>query len=125
MRRFASLTSLVLASMPALAHADLDFARARAAFQARHGASAALPRALANAPGDRVGLVLERQVPDAPPPPGATPLGGDFFGLTLPRAQASGLGEVPGFIVHWAPERHVLLDRALAWCKVPEFRAAF
>lgn len=124
MRRLACLTASALASLPALARADFDFSRMRAALKGNAG-SFSLPRQVANASGDRVGLVLEQALPSALPPPGALPLAKGFFSLVMSRARASALDDVPGFVMHWAPERRLLLDRALAHSRVPQFRAAF
>lgn len=105
--------------MPSVARADFDFARVREALQRR-----TIPAQLANARGERVALVLERRDADATLPAGAIPIANRFYSLTLSREQAASALLEPGFVAHWAPERHLLLDRALGWARVPQFRAA-
>jgi subtilisin family serine protease len=123
-RRFAWISLVALVCTARGAHADFDFARVRGALQ-RETSERPVPPVLANSPGQRVGLLLERRQASASAPPGAVPAGNGFFSLTLSLEQARSFEPAPGFVSHWAPARHLLLDRALSWARVPEFRSAF
>src|SRR6188768_2629179 len=120
----AWMTSVALVCAAANAHADFDFARLRAVLE-RNDRERVLPALLANSRGQRVALLLERRRASAVAPPAAVSVGGDFFSLMLSLEEAKRFELAPGFVSHWAPARHLLLDRALSWARVPEFRSAF
>ncbi|MGC4090258.1 MAG: S8 family serine peptidase [Polyangiaceae bacterium] len=123
MRHSAWLIGLALLGAPVLARADLDFARVRQSLQ--KPLAGALPPQLMNERGQRVSLILERTLSSAKLPAGAVPLVGNFFGVSWSPEQAAAQALPSGFSVHWAPARHLLLDRAVPWSRVPEFRAEF
>jgi subtilisin family serine protease len=124
-RRLFWPLALAFSTEVQLARADFDIVRVSEALRRADARKTVLPRALANAAHDRVSVLLERTNSLAKVPPGARRLDGDWFALTLPRERAAELAPTEGFVSHWAPARHLLLDRALAWCRVPEFRARF
>jgi subtilisin family serine protease len=106
---------------------ELDLTRAFSAFAAereRTGARAALPAFVMNRGHDQLSLLAERVDPTAEPPPGATPLAGNWFALELTSQRALGLGQYPGFRFDWSPGRRLLLDRADGWVRASSARAA-
>jgi subtilisin family serine protease len=112
------------------ARADLDFARIASQLLNDPGRSPvarnAVPPAFVNAARGQVAVVAERLSADAAIPPGFVPAGQEFFALEFASledavAQAE---RAKGFVFHWSPARHLLIDRALDWARVPEFRQA-
>jgi subtilisin family serine protease len=90
---------------------------------AAQGAQFVLPSVFTNAGREPVSLIAERMQPDARLPAGAIFVGENWFALDSRDASPSEWAGYPGVRFHWAPARHLHVDRALGWSRTAEFRA--
>jgi subtilisin family serine protease len=117
------LVALGLSSVAGTLKADLDFARVLTARARGLAASSSLPSALLASDRRRVALIVEQSVRGARVPPGAVAINESWFSLSLPAAEAAELTVSRDTILHWSPERRLLLDRAVPWARGDGFRA--
>lgn len=121
-RKRAELGAFALAFGVSTAEADLDVARVVQSLNRAGTTLDTLPKTLLGRGADRISLLVERSDPSAALPPGAEPIQGNWFALDAARADVTALAERTGLSLHWAPARRLLIDRALGWSRVAEFR---